>query len=389
MKYKVFFAWQSQNKDTENYIKKELKRTKKELAKDGMDIDLIFSPTQEEAGSPDIKKSIIEQIMNSDIFIGDLSFIDNDNNVSNGNVLYESGLADAFLGEERVILVCDEKTTIEKIAFDINHKRISKIDTRMKQTQLDYWIRTALEEADRNKYVKTYAIEQFEEEVLFLLNFFYKYINMPNYRYHSLFRIPQPDEIRKVITESVFPAFILNVDFHDFIIQMEEKMIRLNQLSHKRTIWNIMNIITKLKDYNKFCWQARYSFIGIIENEQEQYNIYDIRNFFLREVKDFSNVNKTILFEENCELINGKSGTLFMDKRIFKKDDKNYKEDWIQMNNGYQRVIASRNARISDDAVNVISELIYNILMSIKQYLDYCEFNVVFETDSILTIKAK
>lgn len=45
MNYKLFFAWQSQNKKTENYIKNELKRAKKELDKEGMKLELIFSPT--------------------------------------------------------------------------------------------------------------------------------------------------------------------------------------------------------------------------------------------------------------------------------------------------------------------------------------------------------
>ena len=66
MTYKVFFAWQSQKKQTEKYIKKELKRIRKELALENMDLELIFSPTQDLSGSPDIKNSIIEQIKSSD-----------------------------------------------------------------------------------------------------------------------------------------------------------------------------------------------------------------------------------------------------------------------------------------------------------------------------------
>lgn len=371
----------------ESYIKKELKRTKKELADEGMHLELIFSPTQEESGSPDIKKSIIEQIKNCDVFIGDLSFIDYEKSVSNGNVLYESGIADAFLGEERVILICDEKTTIEKIVFDINHKRISKLNTKQKKSNLKHWVRAALEESDRNRYVKTYATDQYEEEMIFLLNFFYKFINMPNYRYEGGFGIPELGAIEKVLSESVFPAFVLNVDFRTFINQLEEKMLRLNQFSHKRIIWNVMNVITKLKEYQKFCSQTRYSFINIM-SDINQYNIYDTRNFFIKNVKDFSFENKTVLFFDNSELLNGKYGTFFMDKRIFIEDEKKYKEEVIKMNSGYQRVVASKDARISSDAIIIISELVYNILLSIKEYIDYCELSIVFETDSILTVKA-
>ena len=87
MKYRVFFAWQSQNKNTERYVKKELSRAKKELASEDKEIDLIFSPTQDETGSPDIKVYILEQIKSCDIFVGDLSFIDVEKGISNGNVL--------------------------------------------------------------------------------------------------------------------------------------------------------------------------------------------------------------------------------------------------------------------------------------------------------------
>ena len=169
MTYKLFFAWQNQKKRTKNYIQKELERAKKVLANEGMDLELIFSPTQDAAGSPDINNSIIEQIKSSDVLVGDLSFIDKEKSVSNGNVLYEVGIADAFLGEERVILICDENTAVEKIVFDINHKRISPINTTVTKSPLIHYVRAALEESDRNRYIKTYATDQYEEDILFLL----------------------------------------------------------------------------------------------------------------------------------------------------------------------------------------------------------------------------
>ena len=38
--------------------------------------------------------------------------------------MYELGIADALLGANRTIILADENTKIEKLAFDINHKRI-------------------------------------------------------------------------------------------------------------------------------------------------------------------------------------------------------------------------------------------------------------------------
>lgn len=388
MNYRVFFAWQSQNKVTERYIKKELKRIQIELGKEGIDIEVIFSPTQDMSGSPDIKLSIVEQIKSSDVFVGDLSFIDCERKISNANVLYESGIADAFLGEERVVLICDENTTIENIAFDINHKRISKINTMVENSQMKLWIRTALEESDRNRYIKTYATNQYEDEILLLLNYFYKFINMQNPKYDiEKFCIPSVSETEKILEMSVFPAFFLNTDFDFFIEQLDEKLLRLNQFSHKRIVWNIINIITKLREYQKFCTQLRYSHIDIIENDKLQYNIYDANNFFIKSIKDFSFDNKTILFLKNSELIVGGDGTYVMDKRLYIKDDEKYKEGLLSIANGMQRVMSSKSAKINSRSIHIITPLVLNILSSVKEYLDFCGLEVCFETEVLITIK--
>lgn len=102
---------------------------------------------------------------------------------------------------------------------------------------------------------------------------------------------------------------------------------------------------------------------------------------------DFSFDIKTVLFLENSELIIGEKGTYVMDKRIFKKDNDNYREKLISMENGTQRVIVGRNARIENTAVSVVSSLIFNILTAVREYIDYCEMTVCLETESLLTLK--
>ena len=140
--YKLFFAWQSQVKDTHNFIRKHLRLAVKELEKQGLDITIIESPTQEEAGSPDITGAIWEQIYDSEVFVGDVSFVEN--GTSNSNVMYEVGIADALLGANRVILLADSNTTINEIAFDINHKRISPTkDSEFFYKELASWIQAA------------------------------------------------------------------------------------------------------------------------------------------------------------------------------------------------------------------------------------------------------
>lgn len=389
MNYKVFLAWQSQNRDTERYIKKELKRTKDELTEEGKNIELIFSPTQEETGSPDIKLSILEQIKNCDIFVGDLSFIDAEKCVSNGNVLYETGIADAFLGDERVIILCDENTTIEDIPFDINHKRISRINTQKGKSGLKYWIRDALEESDRQRYIKTYATKQYEDELIILFNHFYKYVNMTKIKYGDEITIPNIDDIEKTLLESTFPYFFLHTDFTTLIGELENKLLKLNQFSHKRIVWYVMNIITKLQEYQKYCRQTRYAFIVDSVSKMAQYNVYDAQNFFLKRSSDFTTDLKTVLFSDNSEIVIGESGTLVMDKRIYTKDDRSYRREYIPMDREAQQVIVSKMVSINKEMISVISALVSNILFSIKEYLDYCDFRLVLETEALITIEEK
>ena len=76
-----------------------------------------------------------------------------------------------------------------------------------------------------------------------------------------------------------------------------------------------------------------------------------------------------------------------MDERIFTDDIQNYKEEDITMNNGMQKVIVGKLATISEDAIPMISSLVFNILTSIEEYINYCNLSITLEADTLLTIK--
>ena len=73
MIYKIFLAWQSQNKTTADFIKLQIRQAVALLGEKGYAINLIERPTQEDPGAPNINSLIWEQISDSDIFIADLS----------------------------------------------------------------------------------------------------------------------------------------------------------------------------------------------------------------------------------------------------------------------------------------------------------------------------
>lgn len=98
MTYKVFLAWQSQNKKTASYIKNQLDKAAKLLKEQGTTIDVIKSPTQEDAGSPNINEAIWKQIQGVDIFIADLSFVSRVR-TSNDNVMYAVAMTTKRIAE--------------------------------------------------------------------------------------------------------------------------------------------------------------------------------------------------------------------------------------------------------------------------------------------------
>lgn len=369
--YKIFLAWQSQNKTTASFIKRQLDKVKDEFEHIGIEVEIIKSPTQDESGSPDINDAIWKQIQSSDIFIADMSFVSDTIDISNGNVMYETGIADAILGSSRVIILCDENTNIEKICFDINHKRISKINTANKDQHKDLfvWVKAAFEEADRQKYIKDFTNDTYAEELLFLVNYFYRLKEFNVNDYSSGLKMPVVEQISQSLKDSVIPLFYLSVDFTKYIKNLEEKLLQLYPFSHKRINWMIMNIISNLKEYQRYQDVTKYSFIQVAEIGKEQFNEYEQTNFYLKDKSGFSMDKKTVLFNANSKLYFGKNGWLILDGRVEKKDDNLFKHDMLLMNDStMQNAVVSKMGKIKEDSINIMANLIQNILKAIFEY---------------------
>ena len=95
-----------------------------DLATVTVDRDTVNVP-----GSPDIGDTIFEKIDRCDLFIADITLInDNDSGyrrTPNPNVMIELGYAIRTLGWERIILLqCVDYGDVEELPFDINHRRI-------------------------------------------------------------------------------------------------------------------------------------------------------------------------------------------------------------------------------------------------------------------------
>lgn len=123
----IFYSWQSDIKSSRNFISDCLDRLEKRM-KDIVLCD-IDRDTQGLAGAPDIGDSIYEKIDSADIFIADVTIINQDyagRKTPNPNVLIELGYAIRALGWDRIILLYNKDFgEIEELPFDINHRRIT------------------------------------------------------------------------------------------------------------------------------------------------------------------------------------------------------------------------------------------------------------------------
>lgn len=142
--YVAFYSWQSDldSKHNRNLIGNCIENVKKELNKGGdsnLEFEIVIDrDTKNKSGSPDIADTIFEKISKSDIFICDVTIINNDpsdNNITkrltpNPNVLIELGFAIHILGWERIICINNLKFCgPECLPFDIRGRRISSYNS--------------------------------------------------------------------------------------------------------------------------------------------------------------------------------------------------------------------------------------------------------------------
>jgi hypothetical protein len=132
-KYNVFYSWQSDlPKETNlNGIRQCLRESANLLENEVSEIHIeLDEATRNTSGSPNIPMTIFSKIENTEIFICDLTIINEDydgRKTPNPNVLIELGHAISSLGWERIILLYNLKfgKFPEDLPFDIDRHRIT------------------------------------------------------------------------------------------------------------------------------------------------------------------------------------------------------------------------------------------------------------------------
>jgi hypothetical protein len=132
MQVKIFYSWQSDlpNPTNRGFIGDALGKVAKAIHQDdSIQVEpVIDRDTQGVAGSPDITNTIFDKIKNCQIFVCDVSIINQGSDrrlTPNPNVLVELGYALGLLGWERVVLVINTAFgTIESLPFDLRMRRV-------------------------------------------------------------------------------------------------------------------------------------------------------------------------------------------------------------------------------------------------------------------------
>ncbi|MDD2563599.1 MAG: hypothetical protein PHU27_05235 [Salinivirgaceae bacterium] len=156
--FNIFYSWQSDIPKNRNTIESAIVKAIKELKKiKQKEIELEINldrDTKDNSGSPDIADTIFMKILNSDIFICDVTIINNSllevdkkqRLTPNPNVLIELGYAIRHLGWERIICINNiHYGKSEFLPFDIRNHRIISLNFNNHELKND--LKTVLKRA--------------------------------------------------------------------------------------------------------------------------------------------------------------------------------------------------------------------------------------------------
>ena len=127
----IFFSWQSQIEENKEFLLNALHQAKVKVNHKNANLNItVDDATRGESGSPHIAATILKKIIDSDIFVADITPIQKPG-LSNPNVCFELGFALAHLGWERVILAYNKNfgSIPHDVPFDFSGNRISQFDT--------------------------------------------------------------------------------------------------------------------------------------------------------------------------------------------------------------------------------------------------------------------
>ena len=354
-----------------------------------IELELFFSPAQDNSGSPNINSEIKEKIRTSDIVVADLTNISKLDEflISNPNVMYEIGLADTLIGEERIILLCEKSVNITKLAFDINHQRISQfnINNNNFYIQLCEWIKSSLIESEKQNFLKRYFINNIISDIEILFNYFLDFAYSKRYKELNEKNMSFDEKvIRNNFMGGEYSEIKLLANMTWFVNNFEDKLYKLNGYVERGLFIKLVNLVQYLKEYNFL-----FNNINPFEKKENKKNICNIlshNSFKLNDADKYEKAMNSIYFRSDIVIINRKfdgniyiltndmiNGILRKDRIFSKKLDPRFKIG-EEMTFYDDDLYVVKNINV-DNHVNLISKIL-NLIVDICANLNI-EFNVL------------
>lgn len=378
--YRLFQAWQNQDKEYTSFITKTIQDVVIIEKSKGIEIEVIRFPAQDEAGSPDVVNMVWEQIENCDIFVGDLTGIAEieDHILSNPNVMYEVGIADALLGEKRVILLCSKDTQIDKLAFDINHKRISPLNKNNIKAK-DYlckWIEAAITECDIQQLQKDFIFMDLYDDLYIVYNNFMRIVYSEDYNYSLGVFPPQLEIIEKNLKTAKLNELMLATNYFCVIDRIKSEIRTLYDSNNRRYLEDIIKIYQTLDQYNWFVHSINKS--AFLKNSGDLYKaiLENSEAFYLTEVKYAKESYSSILFNKKFIYITGEPPftNVFLKEMITDDVKKSCHIQRVPVSEGYLIAMNANTYTLVPEAVSSYSQYLFDVLMAIYSFMDKMNF---------------
>lgn len=150
--YRIFFSWQSDNKEAKKVIGKALDAVVKQLKKENIALEIIKGGGSESFIS--IEDAVRMKIQKCDIFVGDVTPVGNvamkEKLLPNANVMYEMGIATESMTANRIIaVVMGGDWEVENMPFDFNHYSMVWINSEADIENISNKIRDRIKETDK------------------------------------------------------------------------------------------------------------------------------------------------------------------------------------------------------------------------------------------------
>lgn len=378
--YRLFQAWQNQKKEYTDFITRVVQQVVETEREKGIEIEVIRFPAQDEAGSPDVVDMVWEQIANCDLFVGDLTAVAQigDQSISNPNVMYEVGIADALLGEKRVILVCSKETNIAKLAFDVNHKRISPLNIKNEKATetLCEWIESGIAECDIQQLQRDFVLRDLYDDLYIVYNNFMRMVFTNDFAYSKGVNVPSIDTIKSNLENTVLSELMISIDYGCVIDRLQDEIRALYETNSRRYISEIIRIYKALDKFNWFIHSIQKSAV-FIENETKcQVTLQNAKAFYLTDVVGVDELYGSILFEEKYVYINGNPPfqNVYLKEMLTDRIREVCHCQDISVNDGALTVMKMSTYSLVTEAVDKFAEYIYEVLITVYDFMDKMNF---------------